>query len=1129
MPNQIIERYLKDKSIPLADRQQALKDIEDNVIDENAFVESLNYHTDNKYAQPNIEEVGNKLNQLIHGIGDTVKEVAPKVAREQQIKQKLQEGVSPVTTGLQKTFAPTDEQLAQEKSGAEAEMLKSGMSPEDVQVMGEIRGIGEPGIIQKTGRSVVGGLGNLVGGSFELGKSLSPFSDESASERIIQGGAGIQKAIGGGIEAAFAPVTAAATSVPGVEQGMEFVGSKINDAANSFSSALGIDPNSEQGKAIAQGFQNITALLGAKYGETAGKMKSVAKGEIPPSALTVGDKMMKPVVQGVSKTGELALEGASRLREGIKNKRNALAESIMNSNIKVDPAKGAEHFYKLSKGQTMGEFLLERDIIGTPEEVVTKLAKRFNKSKTVYENGVASIEGNYKFPVARDILQEMKDRFERTRDTVNGPVVDRLLNKYDSEGLTMAENLQAKRLYESKVKTGYLKDNNSELVDRATNQDTQLREAFNSTAEKRGFTNIKELSRETQLSRAAMDSIESKAIRRLVNNQYSLTDNLLLVGGAINPSSLAVLGVKKIMGLPSVQAKIVKALATNDIKIMKEIPNVPREIINESNVAKRQMDFENWLRESGLADLQKGTNPKMLNAPKDIQMPGASDILEVRAQQYREGKGIFEGTQRSVKAKTTPKKIINKNPIDSTISPSSTKSQIPPIKWLKKNASEVSLAQAKKAFYMEEGATKVIPMNQLILESDGAVQSALESPIKTLKDFDKYSQNDSFFIYKTKNEPSPFKQSEMTQTIATRIEDASVKAYERTIRAGGTTMDLNTMKIKEGIAFAPSKTTEFKIPVSEFNPSDVAQYIKDNYGTLKGGEKLGTWFNPEDNMIYLDISRTLPESQALSAVKQARAAKQEGVFNIGKKDYQPIDTRSNTEIAKATQQAKPPKALPSTGKYSKELGDLNKIDISPTGTNRIVAQQREILNKMSPEDKSMFIRFKNKSGQAYEGFKDTVLGIAKDSGVKTSDTSFWRKSDGRAIEKIFGDRVETGARTKTLKDMNRADFVTNSPAKIKQLIEKVKNEFGGIVESKNYIKTPTIDGYRSLNLVVRTKNGTLAEIQIIPENIAKVKAGPGHLLYEKARSSNDSLEIMELNGKMKDLYNKAWELDKKYF
>jgi len=332
--------------------------------------------------------------------------------------------------------------------------------------------------------------------------------------------------------------------------------------------------------------------------------------------------------------------------------RNDLAESMINSMIKVDPAKGAEHFYKLSNGQTMGNFLLERDIIGTPEQTVEQLLGRFKAVKNNFDDAILQIEGSYKFPAIKEALDEMEARFIKTK----GPELSRikeLQKKFDGEGLNMAENLELKRLYEKKVKTGYLKDNNSVLVERATNIDSQIREDFVRTAKESGFDNVQDLSREIQLTKAAMDSIESKAIRQLVNNQFSLTDNLLLVGGAINPSSLAVLGIKKIAGTPSVQAKIIKALATNDVKTMKAIPGVPKEIINAKNATKRQTMFEQWLEQSGLKSVIDETELKKLPEPSSIQVKGATDILETRGQQLKEGTGVFEG-QRSVKESTTP-------------------------------------------------------------------------------------------------------------------------------------------------------------------------------------------------------------------------------------------------------------------------------------------------------------------------------------------------------------------------------------------------------------------------------------------------------------------------------------------
>ena len=434
-------------------------------------------------------------------------------------------------------------------------------------------------------------------------------------------------------------------------------------------------------------------ILDALIGYGALKKAPEALGNIIKEATATGEALT-PVVSNVKTTLTPVIEKITKPR--LTPARNDLAESMINSMIKVDPARGAEHFYKLSKGQTMGNFLLERDIIGTPDQTVEMLATRFNKVKNTFDETVASIEGTYKFAPADDILEEMAERFAKTLDKKNLKRVNQLTAKYNAKGLTMAENLELKRLYESKVKTGYLKDNNSELVDRATNLDNELREAFVAEAKKGGFENVQELSREIQLTKGAMDSIESKTIRRLVNNQFSLTDNLLLVGGAINPSSLAVLGVKKIASSPSIQAKMIRALATNDIKIMKEIPGIPTEIIATKNAAKRQLLYEQWLESSGLKGVIEDTELLKLTEGKAIQAPPAEDIVGVRGQQYQEGTGVFEG-QRSVNASTTPKNIINNSSTSKTVPKNKDKVNVP----FKKGETPTQL-EAKKYKTAEE-------------------------------------------------------------------------------------------------------------------------------------------------------------------------------------------------------------------------------------------------------------------------------------------------------------------------------------------------------------------------------------------------------------------------------------------
>jgi len=900
-------------------------------------------------------------------------------------------------------------------------------------------------------------------------------------------------------------------------------------------------------------------------------------------AKEVGAAGIEAFGPAVKKTGEIAKSTLTKTVEVITKPRfvatrNKTAESMMNSLVKVDPARGAEHFYKLSKGQTMGNFLLERDIIGTPEQVVEQLGARFSKVKEAFDSTISSIEGKYKFKVADDILEEMAGRFERTLDKKNLKRVKQLRAKYDGEGLTMAENLEMKRLYESKVKTGYLKDNNSELVDRATNLDNELRRDFIDEAEASGFGNASDLSKEIQLTRAAMDSIESKAIRKLVNNQFSLTDNLLLVGGAINPSSLAVLGIKKITGTPAIQAKIIRALVTNDIKIMKEIPGLPLEVISTQNAAKRQILFEKWLEESGLKGVAEGTEPLKLPAGETIQAGPAGDILESRSQQFREGSGVFDN-QRSVNESTIPKTSITKNSnIDDSI-PAFNKGVNPPTKSLTAEAKKYKSAEEFYNHYMgsatqyneytpelrlggTEGGVKItelgidpeetVTIYRGIDDVTGKIKKQINDGDFVTTDFDSaasysgaenvvskevkakdliledeadYFKEDPFFIgaeyiYTTKYDaPKPLSKSQLTDiwNQARVGADSSVLAKRIVASGGSTNKIIDNVKVKEGIAFSPVKNTERVVPIQKLGITEIKPHI-DKYADdfkdvlSKEGNVLGAWMEKGD--LYLDISNV--STDPVTAIGNARASNQKAIYDLASGQTFRLNTMSDEAIIEAIKKSDGGKVAMS-GKYADELGDLSKIEIKETGTNSYIESQKTKFNALSKEQKARFVRFKKKTAGVYEEFKDDILEIGSRNNVEVSDPSFMRKSDGRSLDKMF-EETELGD---IVWDMNRGAYLIKETRDFNKVIKEIKEAFD-VVRVKNRIGNPTSDGYRDILVNVRTSNGTLAEVQFIPERIAKVK-DKLHPLYEKKRDVLTSERVKTLLEKeMKKKYDEAW-------
>ena len=94
-----------------------------------------------------------------------------------------------------------------------------------------------------------------------------------------------------------------------------------------------------------------------------------------------------------------------------------------------------------------------------------------------------------------------------------------------------------------------------------------------------------------------------------------------------------------------------------------------------------------------------------------------------------------------------------------------------------------------------------------------------------------------------------------------------------------------------------------------------------------------------------------------------------------------------------------------------------------------------------------------------------------------------------------------------------------------------------IVKVKNRFKTPANSGYRDINMLVKLpKTNIIAEVQLHLREIAKVKSGPEHDIYEivqgierKAASEQrivsdfEAAQINNLQIQSQHLYQQAWQ------
>lgn len=143
------------------------------------------------------------------------------------------------------------------------------------------------------------------------------------------------------------------------------------------------------------------------------------------------------------------------------------------------------------------------------------------------------------------------------------------------------------------------------------------------------------------------------------------------------------------------------------------------------------------------------------------------------------------------------------------------------------------------------------------------------------------------------------------------------------------------------------------------------------------------------------------------------------------------------------------------------------------------------------------------------------------------------KSAERAKVKID---TELNGQVNQITDLARGTIVAKDVESLVGAYEALSRE-AQVVRVKNRFKNPAASGYRDLNMLVKLpKTGIIAEIQLHLKDIADVKSGPEHDLYEivqgierRAAAENRTLsefeaaQIASLRRQSMELYQNAWQ------
>lgn len=289
-------------------------------------------------------------------------------------------------------------------------------------------------------------------------------------------------------------------------------------------------------------------------------------------------------------------------------------------------------------GTDVWKWLNDRGIVEWPQETVETLAQRFKNSYESVDEWLEAIEGTYKNKDLTAMLDDAVDWAEGTSDSKVSRLQE-LQTKNNTEWLEMPEINEVKRYFERNNKFSYWRDpSGAKKTAWATNIDNRVREWQMELAEQNGFTNLKEINKETQASKLILDELVKNESGRLGNNAMGITD-WIIVGSDPTGSWLGALVAKRFFGSKYFMknyAKVVNAI-NNHKTITDKIVDIKSitEAQNEKQMRKAIKEILDWPQNKAIPETvsARAITPEWVNQsiPNSPQKR-SYDVLEVNKQ-----------------------------------------------------------------------------------------------------------------------------------------------------------------------------------------------------------------------------------------------------------------------------------------------------------------------------------------------------------------------------------------------------------------------------------------------------------------------------------------------------------------
>lgn len=195
-------------------------------------------------------------------------------------------------------------------------------------------------------------------------------------------------------------------------------------------------------------------------------------------------------------------------------------------------------------------------------------------------------------------------------------------------------------------------------------------------------------------------------------------------------------------------------------------------------------------------------------------------------------------------------------------------------------------------------------------------------------------------------------------------------------------------------------------------------------------------------------------------------------------------------------------------------------------------QYREILNEGQGLDAAM-------GAEVYDGANDPeAFGRAIKDAVAGADHPMVilapLKGSKRSHEKVAN---KYGGDWGQLNDVVRGSVVVPQAGQLDETLNALREQASEIgwelTEAEDKISNPTPAGYRDFSVLLRSPEGFLCELQVMPTTMFAAKMTTGHKLYEQSRfiaeqastrelTKEEESTVQGLRAKMRELYAGAW-------